>query len=134
MTTLSEAGVLRRQQMRCALLRAVVWRRRRRLAARAGALVAVLGTALWSWTTARGDAAVPTPAGGGPRRELCAVAIEHDDPAIVERLRIEGDARVHRIEGDEALAATLAGFERTAGVGRIAGRLLIPGLVVDAWQ
>src|SRR5262245_19087524 len=106
MTTLSEAGARRRQQMRSALLAAVVRRRRRgRHGAQAGALGVVLAIALWSWTTLRGDAPVQVTAGAGPPREACAVAIEHDDPAIVAHLRIEGDARVRRIEGDEALAA-----------------------------
>jgi hypothetical protein len=131
MTTLSEAGALRRQQMRGTLMRAVVRRRRRRRAAVVAAGAALFGAAIWQWV---GGGPTPSPQPDGRAPFAIAIAIEHDDPAIVARVRIEGDARVRRIEGDAELAAMLAGLPRAAGVGRIDGRLVFPGLVVDTWE
>lgn len=133
--SLSPVAAARMAAMLPDLLSAVRWRRRRRVALRAGVAVTLLTAALFAasrWWAPSAAAPGPAPAAGDsrPLRDA-AIAIVQTDPDVVARYRAVADVPSEWFIDDDELQRWLRQDRRPDGLVRIAGRVTVASAAVD---
>jgi hypothetical protein len=132
-TILSEAGTVRRNALRVALVQRMQRTRRARRGLQATLLVGAALLVALGFGRGRGTGDLQPPPAVAPTAWL-RVQFVRDEPGIVDRLRLPaGPSAVQRL-ADEDLLLALRRSGREVGIVRLAGELRLPGLVPDDWQ